>query len=375
MTKTAESSIQPTTFFSKFRSNSSAFISFCVVTFLFIISIFAYFIIPDNSPNANQQFPSIALSKPGFKANVLKLPRQGQEIKNTFISQWMNGKRVAADFYVYETIKRENDAIYLTNYYGREQIILLDDFLLGKLDGANAEGSASLSSFTSQKSFILGTDKFGRDIFSRIILGIRVSMLVGAVAVIISLFMGILMGSLAGFLGGIWDQLIMLLINVNWSIPTLLMVFAIVLAFDRGLIVIFIAVGLTMWVELARIVRGQVMLLKQEQFVVAARNMGMSIPKILFVHILPNIIGPVLVMAAANFSTAVLVEAGLSFIGFGVEPPTPSIGNMLNEHYGYAMTGKLFLAVVPALTLMILVLSFNLVGAGLRDAFDVKKIN
>ena len=372
---TENTSSDTTSFFKKFRKNSSAFISFSIVTFLFIISIFAYFIIPDNSPNANQQFPSIALSKPRFKANILKLPRQGQEIKNTFMSQWINGKRVAADFYVYETIKRENDAIYLTNYYGREQIIVLDDFLLGKLDGANAEESASLNSFISQKSFILGTDKFGRDIFSRIILGIRVSMLVGAVAVIISLFMGILMGSLAGFLGGIWDQLIMLLINVNWSIPTLLMVFAIVLAFDRGLIVIFIAVGLTMWVELARIVRGQVMLLKQEQFVVAAQNMGMSVPKILFVHILPNIIGPVLVMAAANFSTAVLVEAGLSFIGFGVEPPTPSIGNMLNEHYGYAMTGKLFLAVVPALSLMILVLSFNLVGAGLRDAFDVKKIN
>lgn len=362
-------------FWEKFRKNRSAFYSLLIVLFLFTISMFAYLFIPDRSPNANQQFPSISLSKPGFKANILALPRPGEKINQSFWNKLVYGKKEAIDYYVFESIDRKANDIYLTNYYGRTQIISLTDFLLGKLGGASADNSASLNSFISQKTFLLGTDKFGRDIFSRIILGIRVSMLVGAVAVLISLIMGIFMGAVAGFLGGIWDQLIMLIINVNWSIPTLLMVFAIVLAFDRGLIVIFVAVGLTMWVELARIVRGQVMLLKNEQFVMAARNMGMGVPKILFVHILPNIIGPVLVMAAANFSTAVLVEAGLSFIGFGVEPPTPSIGNMLNEHYGYAMTGKLFLAVVPAITLMVLVLSFNLVGAGLRDAFDVKKSN
>jgi peptide/nickel transport system permease protein len=165
----------------------------------------------------------------------------------------------------------------------------------------------------------------------------------------------------------------MLIINVSWSIPTLLMVFAIVLAFDRGISVIFIAVGLTMWVEVARIVRGQVRSLKEEQFVMAAKSMGFKTQKIIIQHILPNIIGPVLVIATANFSTAVLVEAGLSYLGFGIEPPMPSIGNILNEHYGYALTGKVFLAIVPAITIILLVLSFNLVGAGLRDAFDVKR--
>ncbi len=329
---------------------------------MFLFSIFAYLYIPDNSPNANQQFQTISLSKPGFKAQILGLPRKGKKTSQNILQKLVHGKKEAIDYYVYEELAKDESTVSITNYYGRTQIIPFED-------------TQNLEKYTSTKTFLLGTDKFGRDIFSRIILGIRVSMLVGLVAVIISLIMGILMGALAGFLGGIWDQLIMLILNVNWSIPTILMVFAIVLAFDRGLIVIFIAVGLTMWVELARIVRGQVMLLKNEQFVMAAKNMGMGVPKILFVHILPNIMGPVLVMAAANFSTAVLVEAGLSFIGFGVEPPTPSIGNMLNEHYGYAMTGKLFLAVVPAITLMILVLSFNLVGAGLRDAFDVKKSN
>ncbi len=347
-------------FWNTFKKNKTAMCSLCIVLLLFTASMLAYLFIPDHSPNANRQLPSIALSKPGFQANILSLPRPGLSTQQSFLERVVYGKKEAVDHYVFESIDMDESSIYITNYYGRTLIIPRD-------------GIQDVAPYSDKKRFILGTDKFGRDIFSRIILGIRVSMLVGAVAVFISLFMGILMGSLAGFLGGIWDQLIMLLINVNWSIPTILMVFAIVLAFDRGLVVIFIAVGLTMWVELARIVRGQVMLLKKEQFVVAARNLGMGVPKILFIHILPNIIGPVLVMAAANFSTAVLVEAGLSFIGFGVEPPTPSIGNMLNEHYGYAMTGKLFLAVVPAITLMILVLSFNLVGAGLRDAFDVKK--
>ncbi len=151
-----------------------------------------------------------------------------------------------------------------------------------------------------------------------------------------------------------------------------MLVFAIVLAFGRGLGIIFLAVGLTMWVDVARIVRGQVKKIKEEQFVQAAKSIGVKDFRILFKHILPNIIGPILVIGAANFATAILIEAGLSYLGFGVRPPTPSIGNMLNEHYGYAISGKPALALVPAITIMLMVLSFNLLGSGLRDVFDVK---
>jgi len=199
--------------------------------------------------------------------------------------------------------------------------------------------------------------------------------LVGLIAVGISLTIGLLLGSLAGYFGGRVDDFIMLLINTVWSIPTLLLVFAIVLAMGRGIGIIFLAVGLTMWVDVARIVRGQVMSLKEIQFVEAAQSMGFRTMRIIVKHILPNILGPVMVIAAANFAMAILIEAGLSYLGFGIKPPTPSWGTMLNENYGYALSGKPFLALIPALAIMLMVLAFNLVGNGFRDALDVKSRN
>jgi peptide/nickel transport system permease protein len=223
-----------------------------------------------------------------------------------------------------------------------------------------------------KKTFWLGTDNFGRDNLSRLLLGVRVSLLVGLIAVLISLTIGILLGALAGFFGGRIDDLIMLIINTVWSIPTILLVFAIVLALGRGIGVIFLAVGLTMWVDVARIVRGQVLSLKEMLFIEATRSMGFSTARTIWRHILPNVLGPVMVVAASNFATAILVESGLSYLGFGIQPPAPSWGTMLNENYGYAIGGKPFLAVVPALAILLMVLAFNLVGNGFRDALDVK---
>jgi peptide/nickel transport system permease protein len=195
---------------------------------------------------------------------------------------------------------------------------------------------------------------------------------VGLIAVLISLSIGILVGALGGYFGGTVDNFVMLLINTVWSIPTLLLVFAIVLALGRGIGIIFFAVGLTMWVEVARIVRGQVKYFKESQFIEAAKSLAFSKSRIIIKHILPNIIGPVLVIASANFATAILIEAGLSYLGFGIRPPAPSIGNMLNENYGFALNGKPMLALIPALTIMLLVLAFNVLGNALRDVFDVK---
>ena len=222
------------------------------------------------------------------------------------------------------------------------------------------------------RRFYLGTDNYGRDNLSRLIIGVRISLIVGLIAVIISLTIGILLGALAGYFGGRLDNIIMLLINTIWSIPTILLVFAIVLAFGKSIGIIFLAVGLTMWVDVARLVRGQVLALKEISFVEAAQSMGFSTGRILMRHILPNILGPVMVVAASNFATAILIESGLSYLGFGIQPPTPSWGTMLNENYGYAIGGKPFLALVPAIAIMLMVLAFNLVGNGFRDALDVK---
>jgi len=222
------------------------------------------------------------------------------------------------------------------------------------------------------KTYWLGTDAFGRDILSRLIIGTRVSLAVGLIAVIISLTLGILLGALAGYYRGWVDEIIMWLVNVTWSIPTLLLVFAITMALGKGFWQIFIAVGLTMWVSVARLVRGQVMALNELEYVQAAKALGFKDSRIILRHVLPNILGPLMVIAAGNFATAIIVEAGLSFLGIGVQPPQPSWGLMIKENYNFIITNNPVLALIPGFAIMLLVLAFNLLGNGLRDAVDVK---
>ena len=204
----------------------------------------------------------------------------------------------------------------------------------------------------------------------------RVSLSVGFVAVLISLTIGIFFGAVAGYYRGWVDSNIMWLINVVWAIPTILLAMAINFALGnkiQSFYVIYIAVGLSMWVEVARIVRGQVLGIREMEYVQAARSLGFQNSRIIFNHILPNIIGPIMVIISANFASAILIEAGLSFVGIGVKPPMPSWGTMLNEYRTYLTTpGKTFLALYPGMAIAILVLAFNLLGSGLSDAFDVK---
>ena len=204
------------------------------------------------------------------------------------------------------------------------------------------------------------------------LVGIRISLSIGFVAVFISLLIGISLGALAGFYGGKIDAAIMWLINVTWSIPTLLLVIAITLALGKGFWQVFIAVGLTMWVEVARVVRGQVMSVKNMQYVTAARALGFTNGRIIVKHILPNILAPVIVISAANFAAAILIESGLSFLGIGAQPPMPSWGAMIKDHYSYIILGKAYLAIIPGLGIMSLVMAFMLIGNALRDALDVK---
>jgi peptide/nickel transport system permease protein len=165
----------------------------------------------------------------------------------------------------------------------------------------------------------------------------------------------------------------MWLVNVTWSIPTLLLVFAITMAMGKGFWQIFIAVGLTMWVSVARLIRGQVMAIKEMEYVQAAQALGLRNSRIILRHILPNILGPVMVIAASNFATAIIVEAGLSFLGIGIQPPQPSWGLMIKENYNFIITHNPMLAFIPGFAIMLLVLAFNLLGNGLRDAGDVKE--
>jgi peptide/nickel transport system permease protein len=199
-----------------------------------------------------------------------------------------------------------------------------------------------------------------------------VSLTVGLCAVFISLTIGILIGLIGGYFGGKTDAALMLFVNTIWSIPTLLLVFAIVLALGRGMHILYLAIGLTLWVDVARLVRGQVIQTKENVYIEAAKSLGFQSQRIMFKHILPNILGPIIVVATGNFATAIILEAGLSYLGFGVQPPMPSWGSMLNENYGYALSGNYYLAVIPALAIVLLVLSVNILGNSIRDYYDVK---
>jgi peptide/nickel transport system permease protein len=166
----------------------------------------------------------------------------------------------------------------------------------------------------------------------------------------------------------------MWLVNVVWSIPTLLLVIAITLALGKGFVQVFIAVGLTMWVEVARIVRGEVIRVREMEFVEAAKALGYTHGRIIFDHILPNVMGPVIVISAANFATAILMEAGLSFLGIGAQLPMVSWGGMIRSYYPYITTELWQLALLPGVCIMLLTLAFMLVGNGLRDALDTRSI-
>ena len=305
--------------------------------------------------------PEIASKKPGFVVLLLRVNRDKLVTETSFFGRLLHG---AEEKYQYVPI----------NSYA----VKGDSLVYEKLVDENiGEHGSILVSATGKPpvvktTYYLGTDKFGRDILSRLLIGIRVSLSVGLIAVLISLTIGILLGAIAGYFRGWVDDVIMWFINVIWSIPTLLLVFAITLALGKGFWQVFIAVGLTMWVNVARLVRGQTLAVRELEYVEATRALGYSHTRTIFRHILPNILGPVMVIAASNFASAIVIEAGLSFLGVGVQPPQPSWGLMIKENYNFIITHNPMLALAPGIAIMLLVLAFNLLGNGLRDALNVR---
>ena len=227
------------------------------------------------------------------------------------------------------------------------------------LEWAMLDPGATVEEAGDTHQFALGTDRFGRDYLSRVVAGSGLSLSVGLVAVLISLLIGVPLGAFAGYLGGRFDGAVSWLLQVMWSIPTLLLVLAITLAFGKGFQQVFLAIGLSMWVEVARVVRGQTLALRHVEWVEAGRVLGLSTPRIVMGHILPNLAAPIAVMASANFAAAILIEAGLSFMGVGAQIPMPSWGNLIRDHYGAILTGHAHLALIPGACIVSLVLAFN----------------
>lgn len=324
------------------------------------VAIFCYSLAPDNSSNANQMHLEIHSKSPGFTVTMLTLPSQ-QKIDQSWFSKFISGEQTSYTEIPVRSYTITANHLQIVQYADG----MTKDFPLHMFSGNPKD-------HIEQRTFYLGTDKYGRDLLSRLLIGARISFFIGFIAVFISLCIGIPIGAIAGYFGGKVDAFIMWIINITWSIPTLLLVIAITLALGKGFWQVFIAVGFTMWVEVARIVRGQVMTTKQQQYVTAAKALGFSNFRIIFKHILPNIMAPVIVISAANFAAAILIESGLSFLGIGAQPPTPSWGAMIKNHYNYIILGKPFLAIIPGLAIMSLVMAFMLLGNALRDALDVK---
>ncbi len=334
-----------------------------IIALAILVCIFGYMIAPDASADADLQTVEIQSKPMGFTQQFLSIHRNNNTNQSTF-SKLFFGKKNSSTYIPINSFTIQQNNIVVHKFVDDDTAVS-QTYSIAEVTNGNP---SQINKHIINKKYWLGTDAFGRDILSRIIIGTRVSMMVGLIAVIISLTIGIFLGALAGFYRGKTDAIVMWFINVTWSIPTLLLVFAITLTLGKGFWQIFIAVGLTLWVSVARLVRGQVMAITKLEYIQAAKALGYSDARIIVRHILPNIIGPILVISAGNFATAIIIEAGLSFLGIGVQAPQPSWGLMIKENYNLIITHHAGQALVPGLAIMLLVLAFNLVGTGLRDA-------
>ena len=384
--------------------------SICVIVAAIFISILGANIRPDSSFDSNRQIAQIGRLEPGEVIRFLSIRKNKKVTSKTFFEKLFFGGEESINrlvpIYNYEIVGSE---IIVEEYTGESDnknyvpsLITID--LVDVLYPVDV--SQPISVDVNQKitfrtienvivsinredlieevinnniiyeKFYLGTDKHGRDLLSRLMSGTIVSLSIGTISVIISLILGLFFGAVSGYYGGWVDDLILWFINIIWSIPGLLLIISLTLIMGKGFVTVFIAVGLTMWVELARVVRGQVIALREMDYILAGKALGYSNFRIITKHIIPNVMDPVIVICAANFASAILIEAGLSFLGIGVQIPMASWGAIIEQHKEYiVISDKAYLALIPGFLIIVLVFAFMILGNHFRDVFGKKQLS
>lgn len=395
----------------RLKRNRLAVLGMGMIACGMLVALLGSNIRPDFTKDSNDQIRAIPRKPPGFTVMMLNVRKNSMIEETGFFGRMLFGgtDNLYKPYPFSGEIKFDESVISFQEYDGQNveyksvcevlYPVVHDSDYIADGDGnlifyVMKEGGGSERMVRSIKemqeeimannvekcTFWLGTDSLGRDYLSRLMAGTIVSLMVGLISVLISLVIGISLGALAGYFRGWIDDAVMWLINVVWSIPTLLLIISITVALGKGIGVVFIAVGLTMWVEVARVVRGQVLSIREKEFIEAGRALGYGHARMIFKHVIPNVMGPVIVIAAANFASAILVEAGLSFLGIGAQIPMASWGAMIAENRVYMIgmegtTDMAYLAILPGIAIMLMVLAFMLVGNGLRDALDTRSID
>ncbi len=362
-----------------FKRNTIALYASSIIFILYSAAFLAPFIAPFN-PYDQQDFLVTAYQPPLTRINALIL----KEPKNLIIPlQSGNGpeirltNRLISDFQDLRTRNEPYSLRFINDYHIeggtvvyrqgiRSKTISLND--LRSLRKASLE-SGSRDDFIVSRTFVLGTDQYGRDILSRVIYGSRISLSIGFLVVLISVTLGTVIGVSSGYFGGWIDALVMRIVDVLIAFPALFLILIIIATFGNSIYLIVITLSFTGWMGVARIVRSQVLSLKEQEFILAAKSLGLSNMRIILRHLAPNTLTPVIIAATLRIGSIILTEAGLSFLGLGVQPPVPSWGNIINEGRD-SLLNYWWISTFPGIAILSTVVCFNLIGDGVRDALD-----
>ncbi len=349
----------------RLRKNKAAVASAIVLAVLSLASIFGPMLSPHPYDKIYPQFVRVAPSLEAYPRADTVLPGLEKELARARLKASAEPELSGSNITVPFTAQRETDERVL-RYFERSDLFSKPTIELAP-DGL----SGTLTLNVARNYFLLGTDNLGRDMLSRTMIGVRISLAIGLLASIMSLVLGVGYGAISGYLGGRVDNVMMRVVDILYSLPFIFFVILMLVFFGRSIFIIFIAIGATEWLDMARIVRGQTLSLKRQEFVQAAEALGATRRGIITRHIIPNALGPVIVFVTLLVPKAILLESLLSFLGLGVQDPMTSLGLLISEG-AQNMRGASWQLIWPALTLTLILFALNFLGDGLRDSLDPK---